>query len=421
MVSGSLMRIPTYREVESGVGTILREQNGIGAILIDLSSLARIERSFGAKAYQALQTQIEHVLGEVRDKVREGDILVRDPDGDRFILFLSRRRDGKNALSVENLQKFAQRLEEQIRPRVSRLSLPYLRERPSVDVGYGFVIHSPLESDDRQIQRVIEECRGSADLRRLIRERDEHEGLIEIIHNRQLWTAFQPIVELETRRIVGHEGLSRGPRASELETPYALFGAAGRQGITEELERACRRQAFVDWEVFGASGRLFINTVPATVRDTSFLGRGVLDYLGPRLSPRDVTLEITEQRVIENLNLYREAMHSFMDLGFSFAIDDVGAGYSGLETMATLGAAYLKIDMVLVRDVHHKRVSQQIVKAILDMGAGVDAKVIAEGIETQEEAEALKGLGVLWGQGYLFGRPQDPYVPGFRPGVRTTA
>jgi EAL domain-containing protein (putative c-di-GMP-specific phosphodiesterase class I) len=157
------------------------------------------------------------------------------------------------------------------------------------------------------------------------------------------------------------------------------------------------------------------------VRDTSFLGRGVLDYLGPRLSPRDVTLEITEQRVIENLNLYREAMHSFMDLGFSFAIDDVGAGYSGLETMATLGAAYLKIDMVLVRDVHHKRVSQQIVKAILDMGAGVDAKVIAEGIETQEEAETLKGLGVLWGQGYLFGRPQDPYAPGFRPGVRTTA
>ena len=92
-----------------------------------------------------------------------------------------------------------------------------------------------------------------------------------------------------------------------------------------------------------------------------------------------------------------------------------------VETMATLGAAYLKIDMVLVRDVHHKRVSQQIVKAILDMGAGVDAKVIAEGIETQEEAETLKGLGVLWGQGYLFGRPQDPYAPGFRPGLRSTA
>jgi EAL domain-containing protein (putative c-di-GMP-specific phosphodiesterase class I) len=412
------MKLPTYREVESGVASILRDQNGIGALLIDLGSLARIERTFGEKAYQALRAQIEPLLSEVKDGVREGDILVRDPDGDRFILFLSRRRDGKNALSVKDLQKLADRVEEHIGPRVARLTTPYLRERPIVEIGYGFVIHSPIESGDRQVQRVLEECRASAELRRSIRERKEHEGLIEIIYNRQLWTAFQPIVELETRKIVGHEGLSRGPRGTELETPHALFGAAGRHGVTEELERACRRQAFVDWEVFGAPGRLFINTVPATVRDTSFLGRGVLDYLGPRLSPRDVTLEITEQRVIENLNLYREAMHSFLDLGFSFAIDDVGAGYSGLETMASLGASYLKIDMALVRDVQHKRVSQQVVKAILDMGAGVDAVVIAEGIETPEEAEALMGLGVRWGQGYFFGRPQDPYAPDFRAGVR---
>ena len=102
-------------------------------------------------------------------------------------------------------------------------------------------------------------------------------------------------------------------------------------------------------------------------------------------------------------------MHSFTELGFTFAIDDVGAGYSGLETVATLGASYLKIDMGLVRDVHQKQVSQQVVKAILDMGAGVGATVIAEGIQTQEEADALRDLGVRYGQGYFFGRPQDPY------------
>ena len=169
---------------------------------------------------------------------------------------------------------------------------------------------------------------------------------------------------------MGWEGLSRGPRGSELEPPLVLFGRARRHGLVEELERSCRRQGFVDWEVFGAPGRLFMNTVPATIRDTSFLGRGVLDYLGPRLSPRLVTLEITERQVIENLNLYRDAMHAFLDLGFSFAIDDVGAGYSGLETMATLRPSYLKIDMSLVRDVHQKKVSQQVVKAILDMGGG---------------------------------------------------
>jgi EAL domain-containing protein (putative c-di-GMP-specific phosphodiesterase class I) len=217
-------------------------------------------------------------------------------------------------------------------------------------------------------------------------------------------------VDIENRQIMGWEGLSRGPRGSEVEPPMVLFGRAGRHGLTEELERSCRRQAFVDWEVFGAPGRLFVNTVPATIRDTSFLGRGVLDYLGPRLSPRFVTLEITERQVIENLNLYREAMHSFMDLGFSFAIDDLGAGYSGLETVATLKPSYLKIDMGLVRDVHQKRVSQQVVKAILEMGVGVGATVIAEGIQTQDEANALRQLGIRFGQGYLYGRPIDPYA-----------
>ena len=123
-----------------------------------------------------------------------------------------------------------------------------------------------------------------------------------------------------------------------------------------------------------------------------------------------VTLEITEHQVIENINLYREAMHSFIELGFTFAIDDLGAGYSGLETLATLGASYLKIDMGLVRDVHQKRVSQQVVKAIVEMGAGVGATVIAEGIETREEAETLRAIGLRYAQGYLFGRPRDPQV-----------
>jgi EAL domain-containing protein (putative c-di-GMP-specific phosphodiesterase class I) len=175
----------------------------------------------------------------------------------------------------------------------------------------------------------------------------------------------------------------------------------------------------VDWQVFGAPGRLFVNTVPATIRDTSFLGRGVLDYLGPNLSPRFVTLEITERQVIDNLNLYREAMQSLLALGFSFAIDDVGAGYSGLETIASLRASYLKIDMGLVRDVHLKPVSQQVIKAILDMAVGVDATVIAEGIQTEEEAEAILGLGIRYGQGYLFGRPADPYASKTRVVAKT--
>ena len=334
------MALVTFRDAHDEIGRVLREHGCLGAVLVDLAPLAQIERSFGGATYSSLRSQIEPVLLEMKDRFRQGDLLTRDErEGDRFLLFLGGRRNTDPAAPflVADLRKLADRVEEFLQPRIGRLTLPYRRERPIIEVGYGLVLYSPLENDERQVLRLIEDAHESLDLRRRVRERDQKEQLLEIIYNRQIWTAFQPIVEIESRQVVGWEGLSRGPRGSDLELPLVLFGRAGRHGLTEELERSCRRQGFVDWEVFGAPGRLFFNTVPATIRDTSFIGRGVLDYLGPRMSPRLVTLEITERQVIENLNLYRDAMHAFLDMGFSFAIDDVGAGYSGLETVAALG------------------------------------------------------------------------------------
>ena len=403
------MEIPSFRDAQPDVAGMMRGQGGLGVILFDFHQLGRVERQYGGPAYHGLWAQVQPILGEVKDQVRTGDLLVRDErDSDLFLLFLASRRQGKPAFVAADIRKLCDRLEEFLTPRVARLMTPYFRDRPRVDVGYAFALWTPLEGEDRQLLRLVEDARVSMALRRSLRERDEKEAVLQIIYNRDLWTAFQPIVEMQSGQVMGFEALARGPRGTDLEYPGPLFGLASRFGLVEELERACRRQSFADWQSFGAPARLFINTVPATVRDTSFLGLGVLDYLGPTLSPRFVTLEITEGQVIANLNLYRDAMHSFTELGFSFAIDDLGAGYSGLETLATLGASYLKIDMGLVRDLHQKRVNQQVVKAILELGAGVEATVIAEGIETRDEAEALKDLGLRYAQGYLFGRPRDP-------------
>jgi EAL domain-containing protein (putative c-di-GMP-specific phosphodiesterase class I) len=410
------MRVPTFREVEDKVGRLLRDQNGIAAVLVDLVALARVERGFGTAAYEALHAQVATLMREIKGSLREGDILTRDTrEADRFLIFLGRKRDPSLPFNMTDLRRLAERVESQLGPRVARLTMPYFRQKSPVDVGYGLLLYSPVESFERQVLRLLDDCLDSADLRRRWRERHEREALLEIIHNGKMWTAFQPIVAMDSRQPMGYEGLSRGPRGSELESAGALFGAAHRYGLGDELERACRRRIFRDWGAFGGPARLFVNTVPATVRDPSFLGHGVIDYLGETLSPQAVTLEITEKHVIDNLTLYREAMHSFLDLGFTFAIDDVGAGYSGLETMATLGASYFKIDMALVREVHQRKVSQQVVKAILDMGQGVGAIVIAEGIETAEEAQALQDLGVRYAQGYYFGRPQDPFAKAPRP------
>src|SRR6185436_2575697 len=123
--------------------------------------------------------------------------------------------------------------------------------------------------------------------------------------------------------------------------------------------------------------------------------------------PDRIVIEITEKLVIENYSLFREAMAYFTDLGMSFAVDDVGAGYSGLEAIARLKPAFLKIDTMLVRDVHSSLVNREMVKAIISMGQGIGATVIAEGIQTQEEAGALLKMGVNYGQGFYLARP-DP-------------
>ena len=406
------MAIPTFREVQGEISATLRDRGYLAAVLVDLSALAQIERSFGGAAFRSLREQVDPLLEEMRERFRQDDRVTRDErEGDRFLLFLSRPRQEDTAFRFEDLRKLVDRIEEFLTPRVGRLTLPYLRERPVLGVGYGLVLWSPLESPERQVLRLIDDATACAETRARLRERDQRERLLEIVQNGEIWTAFQPIVTIEDGATLAFEGLSRGPRGSELEPPTRLFARAARYGITEELERACRRKLFAEWRVLGRSGRLFVNTVPATVRDPSFTGRGVLDYLGPGLAPGNVTLEITEKQVIENLTLYREAMHSFTDLGFSFAIDDVGAGYSGLETLAVLKPAYLKIDIALVRDLHQKKVSQQVVKAIRDMGEAIGATVIAEGIEVREEADALLELGVRWGQGYYFARPIDPRAP----------
>jgi len=395
--------IRALHEVQGRVAEMFRERGGLGAILVDLSPLGSIERGFGAAALRSLRDQADATLLDLRGKVREDDVFARH--GERFVIFLSSPRQGHTPFSVRSLHTLSDRVRDFVGPRIARLTLPYLRERTNVKVGHAFLLYSPLENDERQILRLVDEAQQTADLRCQLQEREQRERLVDVIYNQQVWTAFQPIYELEALQVMGYEALSRGPRNTELQSPGVLFGLAARYGLTEELERCCRRQGFEDWQVFARPGRLFVNTVSSTIRDPSFMGRGVVDYLGPNLSPRMVTLEITEREVIENLGLYREAMHSFVELGFSFAIDDVGKGYSGLETIARLGVSYLKIDMSLVRDLHERRVSQQVVKAILEMGQGIDAAVVAEGIETQEELRALKEMGMRYGQGYLFGKP----------------
>ena len=233
------MTIPTFREIEDRVGRALKEQGGLGAILIDLAPLARIERNFGGATYQALRAQIDPLVLELPERFQEGELLARDErDGDRFFLFVSMRRPAGKAFQVADLSALADKIEEALTPRVARLTQPYTREPAILSVGYGVVLFSPLESSERQILRLIDDAASAAEMRTLTRQRREREALIEIIYNyeQNIWTAFQPIVAVGDRSALPHYR----PGDCRLDAaPFVLvdWGAVTYGGYHSDLTR----------------------------------------------------------------------------------------------------------------------------------------------------------------------------------------
>jgi len=401
--------VPTYHERLAELASQLATRGSLGLILIDASPLAAVENEYGSAAYEEVRQRVFKVLAEQRGKdYRAEDLLVLDePRGLRFMLFLEPKRRKSLPFTSTDLRAIRLRLGRSLGPSISRAAFPYLKTAPRVEVGQGLALHNPLVQTQRIIHRLLDDARDSADLERRAELLQMRERLQDVIIRERVVTAYQPIVLIKNRTILGYEALSRGARGTGLETADDLFGAATDHQLLVELDRLCRRRALLSSARVPSSARIFVNTLPGTIRDPQFRGKPLIDFLDKtQVSPDRIVIEITEKLIIENYSLFREAMAYFTDLGMSFAVDDVGAGYSGLESIARLKPHFLKIDTNLVRDVHESLVNREMVKAILSLGSGIGATVIAEGIQDADEASALLAMGVDYGQGYYLARPE---------------
>jgi EAL domain-containing protein (putative c-di-GMP-specific phosphodiesterase class I) len=259
------------------------------------------------------------------------------------------------------------------------------------------------------VERAIEEALHQASHQRRAEELLVLERLQDVLLRDRVVTAYQRILRMEKDKntIMGFEALSRGPRGSGLETADKLFGAAVDHGYQVELDQLCRRRALLSSGRIPSNAKIFINTLPATMRDPQFRGKALIDLLDrAQVEPNRIVIEITEKEVIKHYEMFREEMAHFTALGMSFAVDDVGSGYSNLQSIAKLKPGYLKIDIGLVRDVHENPVNAAMVKAIVTLAHHINAEVIAEGIQKAEEARILRALKVVYGQGYHLHEPE---------------
>jgi len=161
-----------------------------------------------------------------------------------------------------------------------------------------------------------------------------------------------------------------------------------------------------------AGSKLFVNVFPSAMYDPEFQGAALVRLAEAHgLSPDRVVLEITEKEAIANYDVFAEALGELTRFGFSIAVDDVGAGYSGLEKIAHLNPRYLKFDRELVRSIDSSYIRREMTRALKAFADRIGSTIIAEGIESDGELQTLLELGIEFGQGFLLGRPAAAFLP----------
>jgi diguanylate cyclase (GGDEF)-like protein len=221
-----------------------------------------------------------------------------------------------------------------------------------------------------------------------------------------LHTLFQPIVCSTKHEPHGYEALTRGPPGSPLHFPAALFAAATAQGRLLDLERACLASALRSFSALETDGKLFLNVLPQTLMQwrnlAAWLDAQLRRY---QLDPHALVLELTEHGTEHEETELAATVAPLRALGCDIAIDDLGAGASGLRTWSEIRPEYVKLDRYFVAGIEQDAVRGEILRSLVEMGRATGSQLIAEGVENREQGAIVRDLGVDYVQGYLIGHP----------------
>jgi len=275
-----------------------------------------------------------------------------------------------------------------------------------IQVGFATVLYNSMVDIERQIDTLIEDSKKVAEFLKFLTKMRYKEKVKELILKEAILTVYQPIVELERFSTIGFEALTRGPKGTVFESPYMLFEIARELDMGFELDNLCRKSAFLHAKKMDKNHRIFVNSQPSSIADPEFKGAYLRKFLQDlNITPENIVFEINEREAITNWEIFEKSLAYYLNLGFSVALDDAGAGYSSFETILKIKPNYIKIDMGIIRDVQTDIVKQQIVKSLVAINNSINAVIIAEGIQSIEECRTVKELGVTHGQGFLFAKP----------------
>jgi EAL domain-containing protein (putative c-di-GMP-specific phosphodiesterase class I) len=229
--------------------------------------------------------------------------------------------------------------------------------------------------------------------------------------------AYQPIVDLRDRSVFAHEALVRGSNGEGALSILSQVDAQNRY----RFDQRCRIQAIAGAARLGMRERLSINFLPNAVYRPELCIRSTLEAAKEHNFPlSQLIFETVESEHLDNNRHLTNILREYREFGFKTAIDDFGAGYSGLTLLADFQPDLIKLDMALIRDIHQDRVRQAIVRGVVTICAELGVTVIAEGIEVAGERDFLTDCGIFLMQGYLFAKPAFNALAQVDPGAWQT-
>jgi EAL domain-containing protein (putative c-di-GMP-specific phosphodiesterase class I) len=231
------------------------------------------------------------------------------------------------------------------------------------------------------------------------------EKVRRIIEREEITTLYQPIFDLRTGEAIGFEAFTRGPRGTRFEQYESLFLVAAEAGLLGALDDLCRRKAIRGATSLLPEQKLFVKrfAFPDPQQHSRHGNTTETDLFEGQVDPRQVVWEMSERQ--PSFVFSPATIDDWTRLGCSFAIDNLGKAYSGLDKVIEFKPNYIKLAMSMSRNIHESVVKHEMVSTFTAMAEKVRAQVIVTGIEKEEELDVLRQIGVDLVQGYLLRKP----------------
>ncbi|MGZ5432717.1 MAG: EAL domain-containing protein [Thermoanaerobaculia bacterium] len=397
--------LPTLPAILDRVKEILIEQGEIGIVFIDLEQFETVEAEYGWAFFDELLCNVGQILSsEAKERFRNPLVACHRTGGSSFYIFFETR--GQD-LSAENAsERVANDLRQKLIDTTHKRFPNLAAEQIGFFVGTARVDYRPQIRLERQIYAGMQTATDAVRDAEQQRKKQLTRELRDIIRRKRITTLFQPIVRARESTVFGYEILTRGPSHSSFRNSDMLFSFAREAKLAWALEAialegALRRLRQVDF-----SDRKFLLNLEAEMfGESEFRIHEMVSFFAENKG--HFVFELTERAAIEDYVQFRELLNEFRDKGIEVAIDDAGSGYASLEAIAALAPDYLKITKGLVSTLAEEPIKQDLVRMLVDLAGKINAKTIAEGIETQEEYETCRELGIDLLQGYYLAHPQE--------------